>query len=803
MEFRTSSDRTEVVNIDVVIPVHNALGAVQDCLRALSCNRDGYRVRCIVIDDASEPATTDWLRTFCAAEAGFELIEQRENEGYTRRVNHGLRVSNAPCVILLNSDAVVTRGWLEGLWRCMTFSPDIGIVGPLSNAAGWQSVPRVFDDAGAFAINALPPEVSPEEMASLVASASTRSYPRMPAINGFCFMVSRPVIAAIGLMDEARFPIGYGEETDYCIRAVDAGFTCAVADDVYVFHAKSQSFDHERRAELSARGDRAPREKHTSARLDALLRQSAQGNGLAAVRARIQSKFHDDRDLRIGGEKPRSILFVLPVGAGGGGAHSVVQEALGLVQLGVRVRIAVIQANLPDLRAVYRDTPGAQDLSVGYLRENHLVVPAWRYDLVIATLHSSVSLLSKAATVYPGLLPAYYIQDYEPRFFPVGSPDWKTAQDSYALIPGALLFAKTWWLVDTVAQCHGLTVRKVLPSIDHEVYGPGPGHKGGKLRLVAMIRPDSPRRGAARTLRVLKAALSAHPHRLRVHVFGCSDGELMSQGLERDFPFHNHGVLTRHQVGRLLGRCDVFLDLSDYQAFGCTALEAMACGCAVLVPLDGGAREYAIDDVNCLVVDTRDETSCARRLVDLLGNLQRLSVLRAKAVATASRFSIKTAAASELALFADALDGKGVSPGRVLGNLVRMLWFRLGRFLALRYRIFHVLRSIRIVHCLASEYVTATKEKGFWKANALTRMYLARVLGKARGNRGDYGGQEVTERERSWRFVQGSRLKWSRYAWRAFSGAPRCASRRGRCCLARSGLSGARCTFAENRHPRP
>ena len=55
-------------------------------------------------------------------------------------------------------------------------------------------------------------------------------------------------------MDEENFPIGYGEENDYCIRAADAGFTLAIADDAYVFHAKSKSFGHSRRKELSKQG---------------------------------------------------------------------------------------------------------------------------------------------------------------------------------------------------------------------------------------------------------------------------------------------------------------------------------------------------------------------------------------------------------------------------------------------------------------------------------------------------------------------------------------------------------------------
>ena len=58
--------------------------------------------------------------------------------------------------------------------------------------------------------------------------------------------------------------------------------------------------------------------------------------------------------------------------------------------------------------------------------------------------------------------------------------------------------------------------------------------------------------------------------------------------------FATYGTLKRQEVADLLGRCDVFIDLSDYQAFGRTALEAMACGCTSVVPMHGGAEEYVL-----------------------------------------------------------------------------------------------------------------------------------------------------------------------------------------------------------------
>lgn len=276
------------IAIDIVVPVFNALEDVKRCLNSLEQYTDGYRVQVIVVNDGSDTETTQWLRQRCQGKSIFKLIENSLNVGYTCAVNIGLRASSADYVITQNSDTIVTSGWLAGMVRCMESAAKIGVVGPLSNAASWQNVPQLRDESGAFAVNELPLGMDVEGMAQIVAKASQRIYPRLPFVNGFCFMIRRAVIDAIGYMDEENFPVGYGEENDFCIRAVDAGFELVIADDVFVYHAKSKSFGHEKRQVLSEQGTRNLKKKHTPekfiARVDAVKRTET----LDAIRANIQ-----------------------------------------------------------------------------------------------------------------------------------------------------------------------------------------------------------------------------------------------------------------------------------------------------------------------------------------------------------------------------------------------------------------------------------------------------------------------------------------------------------------------------------
>ena len=277
---------------DIVVCVHNALDDAQRCLESVLDRSSPGTYRLIVVNDGSDDATTQWLRAFADAN-GALLLESSTAERYTRAANRGLRASTAPFVVLLNSDTIVTTSWLERLLACAESDPAIGIVGPLSNAASYQSVPCVRDEQGDWSVNPLPEGVTPEDMAGLVARLAKPEYPRIPFVNGFCFGIKRAVIDAIGYLDEDAFPNGYGEENDYCLRAAQAGFALAIADDAYVFHAKSKSYSHEIRQTLSIEGAEALARKYGKWHMRGKYRAINKFRGLDSLRASLTAALKD------------------------------------------------------------------------------------------------------------------------------------------------------------------------------------------------------------------------------------------------------------------------------------------------------------------------------------------------------------------------------------------------------------------------------------------------------------------------------------------------------------------------------
>jgi glycosyltransferase involved in cell wall biosynthesis len=73
-----------------------------------------------------------------------------------------------------------------------------------------------------------------------------------------------------------------------------------------------------------------------------------------------------------------------------------------------------------------------------------------------------------------------------------------------------------------------------------------------------------------------------------------------------------------HLAEHLYDRCSVFLQSSVWEGFGFTAVEAMACGCALVTTDNGGSRDYALPGRTALVSAPKDEVALADSVERLL-----------------------------------------------------------------------------------------------------------------------------------------------------------------------------------------
>ena len=220
--------------VTVFVPIYNAAASVALCLQSLVRNTS-YHCEFLLIDDASPQEEIGPLLDGYEGRSNFQIIRNAENIGYTRNCNQALSLTQGD-VVFLNSDTYVPPRWLERLVVAAYRRRDVATVTATSNRSGAFSVPEPY---GA---NRTPAQVTPEDYATLLSRASGLNQPLVPTGNGFCMYVRRESIEDIGGFDEKAFPRGYGEENDFCMRALKAGWVNVIDDRSFVYHIRSASF---------------------------------------------------------------------------------------------------------------------------------------------------------------------------------------------------------------------------------------------------------------------------------------------------------------------------------------------------------------------------------------------------------------------------------------------------------------------------------------------------------------------------------------------------------------------------------
>jgi GT2 family glycosyltransferase/glycosyltransferase involved in cell wall biosynthesis len=221
--------------IDVIIPVYKGLRDTQTCLASVLTAHNTVAFNVVVINDNSpEIQLRDYLREV-AEEGKIHLIEHDVNLGFVASANEGMSLHPERDVVLLNSDTEVFHNWLDRL-ASHAYSSRVGSVTPFSNNATICSYPKLGED------NSIPKDTTAEELDRLMHRVNAGRHCAIPTAIGFCMYIRRECLNEIGVFDETAFGRGYGEENDFCMRALKQGWTHLLAADVFVYHAGSVSF---------------------------------------------------------------------------------------------------------------------------------------------------------------------------------------------------------------------------------------------------------------------------------------------------------------------------------------------------------------------------------------------------------------------------------------------------------------------------------------------------------------------------------------------------------------------------------
>jgi GT2 family glycosyltransferase len=247
-----------VPDLSIIIVNWNTLAMLRDCLASvyagLGAGLGGLAAEVIVVDNASEDGSAEMVAAeFPAA----RLIRNAENRGFAAANNQGFALARGRHVLLLNSDTLVHGDVLQRSVAWLDAHPEVGAMGC-----------RVLNTDGSVQLTcAMYPSILNQLLmaSGLWKLRRPRFFGRpfmtdwrrdservVDTISGCYLMVRRPVIEEVGVLDEAFF--FFGEETDWCRRMRDAGWTLMFAPVGEITHHGSVSakrLNHRRDVMLS------------------------------------------------------------------------------------------------------------------------------------------------------------------------------------------------------------------------------------------------------------------------------------------------------------------------------------------------------------------------------------------------------------------------------------------------------------------------------------------------------------------------------------------------------------------------
>ena len=232
-----------MIKLSVIIVSYNVRYFLEQTLSAVEKASEGLPVETFVVDNCSDDGSVEMVRqTFPQV----QIIENRENAGFSKANNQAIRQSAGEYVLLLNPDTVVQEDTFRKCIAFMDAHPEAGALGV-----------KMIDGSGKFlpeSKRSLPtPEVAFYKIFGL-----SRLFPKsrrfgkyhlgyldenktheIEVLSGAFMLLRKSTLEKTGLLDETFFM--YGEDIDLSYRIIKAGYKNYYFPETTIIHYKGES----------------------------------------------------------------------------------------------------------------------------------------------------------------------------------------------------------------------------------------------------------------------------------------------------------------------------------------------------------------------------------------------------------------------------------------------------------------------------------------------------------------------------------------------------------------------------------
>ena len=537
-------------SVDIVVPIYNAYHVASKCLASV-VERTTWPFHLTIVDDCSDEYTRRQLEAIHGVRS--TLIRNEKNRGFAATVNRGIRAGSGEYVCLLNSDVIVTEGWLTKMLLALHADPRNAIVCPATNNTAVVDI-------------AMSPGASYLQMNQALEAFAQRRYPEILP-TGFCFLFRRALLDEIGYFDEAYK--NFGEETQAWWNAVKAGYRAVMADDTYVFHERASSF-----SALGADAHMSFR-KHASGRFNQLnpewvkwRDQYDARKALGALRQPVPPSF-----LRRPQDLYRACWIVRDARACGAMRY-IADLCNELNERGANAKVVVVPregAKVPEewlgeLRSApvfFRDEREFLEEFPRRVFPNGLVIAA-----TVELAPAVQALVDAGGGRIRGCLHA---QSFDPALAK-SEEDIGHLKALYKLLPDVI--SSSAWVAQEIAACGPTPFATIHPGVDRTLFYPRDRSRGDERPTVMIPMNQSVWwRGWDRGLELIQELDRQATERgieLRILVYGVEELPIKSRAICL-------GVISQTRLATLLGtEVDALVDPSYVHSYGMPCLEAGA-----------------------------------------------------------------------------------------------------------------------------------------------------------------------------------------------------------------------------------
>lgn len=265
------------MQLSIIIVSFNTKEILIECLESVYKTIKKVKFEVIVVDNNSKDGSQDAIKEFVKKGDASDLIiiENKENYGFSKANNIGVKKSKGRLVLFLNSDTIVYPNTLDGMVEFMEKTKDAGAStcyvalpnGELDDAAH-RGFPTPWRALTHF--SGVEKTLSKLKLFSgySMSYKSLNNIHEIDSLAGAFMMARRKAGDEVGWWDEDYF--WYGDDLDFCYRLKEHGWKIYFVPEFKILHYKGVSGGLKDISKNITTATDVTRKKATEARFNAM-----------------------------------------------------------------------------------------------------------------------------------------------------------------------------------------------------------------------------------------------------------------------------------------------------------------------------------------------------------------------------------------------------------------------------------------------------------------------------------------------------------------------------------------------------